>query len=79
MIIRKANMEYIFHQCIKSGDGKLAGIQIEIWCTHANLGHPCTHITNLTAKYLELNKIEYDEICESCFRGSHDRKTSRKR
>ena len=31
MTIKKANTEYMFDQRIKSGDGELAGIRIEIW------------------------------------------------
>ena len=59
MTIRKANLEYMF---------ELAGIQIEMWnaemagvckgCTCAILGHTSGHITNLKAKYLDLNKME---------------------
>ena len=59
MTIRKANTVYMFNQYIKSGDGELEGIQIEIWstetagvcrgCTHVILGHPSGHITNMTA------------------------------
>ena len=50
----------MFDQCIKSGDGELAGIRIEIWdaetagvCrggTHTILEHPSKHITNLMPK-----------------------------
>ena len=29
--MKKANMEHMFDQCIESGEGELAGIQIEIW------------------------------------------------
>ena len=79
MTIRKGNMEYMFDQRIKSGDGELAGIRIDRWdvemagvcrgCTHTILGHPCKHITNLIAKFLDLNKMIHDEICESCIKG----------
>ena len=75
MTIRRANMEYMFDQHIKSGDGELAGIQIEIWnaetvdvCrgySHAILGHPGGHITNATVKYVDLSKMENDKKCES--------------
>ena len=86
MTIKKANTEYMFDQRIKSKDGELASIRIEIWdtktagvcrrCTHTILGHPSGHITNLTAKYLDLNKFEHDKICESCIRGKNVRKSS---
>ena len=84
MTIRKGNMEYMFDQCIKSGNCKLAGIKIDIWdveaagvcrgCTRAILGHLCKHITNLTAKFLDLNKMEHDKICESCIKGKQRQK-----
>ena len=89
MTIRKANTEYMFDQSIKSGDSELAGIQIEIWnaemvgiCRgyiHAILEHPNGYITNLKAKHLDLSKMEYDKICESCIRGKQCQKNATKR
>ena len=89
MSIRKGNTEYMFDQRIKSGDRELAGIRIDIWdvetagvcrgCTHAILGHPCKHITNLTAKFLDLNKMAHDEICKSCIKGKQCQKNVTKR
>ena len=89
MIIRKENTEYMFDQRIKSGDGELAGIRIDIWdvetagvcrgCTHAILGHPCKYITNLTAKFLDLNKMVHDKICESCIKGKQHQKNIAKK
>ena len=79
----------MFNQCIKSGDGKLAGIKIDIWdvemagvcrgCAYAILGHPCKHITNLTAKFLDLNKMVHDEICKSCIKGKQHQKNVAKK
>ena len=43
-------------------------------CTHTIVGHPIRHITNLTSKYLDLNKFEHDKICESCIRGKQRHK-----
>ena len=78
MTIRKGNTEYMFNQRFKSRDRELAGIKIDIWdvetagvCrggTHAILGHLCKHITYLTAKFLDLNKMAHDKICESCIK-----------
>ena len=58
--IQKLNRKYLFDQHIKSGDGELAGIQIDTLqpditticrrCMHAVLGHPSTETTNMTAK-----------------------------
>ena len=81
MTIRKANTEYMFNQRIKSGDRELAGIHIEILdaetagvrkgYTHVILGHPCVHITKMTAKYLHLNTRHHEEICESYVNKCH--------
>ena len=89
MTIRKGNTEYIFDQRIKSGEGELAGIRIDIWdvetasvcmgCTHAILGHTCKQITNLTAKFLDLNKIVHEKIAKVVVKENNVRKTSRKR
>ena len=89
MTIRKANTGYMFDQHIKSGDGELVGIQIEIWnaemedvyrgCTHVILGHPSGHITKMTAKYLDLNKMELDKICQSYIRGKQCQEMSQNR
>ena len=79
----------MFDQRIKSGDGKLAGIKIDICdvetagvcrgSTHAILGHPCKHITNLTAKFLDLNKMMHDKICESYIKGKQHQKNVAKK
>ena len=89
MTIRKGNTEYMFDQHIKYGDGELAGIRIDIWdietsgvcrgCTHAILGHLCKHITNLNAKYLDLNKMVHDKIYESCIKGKQHQETVAKK
>ena len=65
----------MFDQHIKSGDGELAGIQIDTLqpditticrrCMHAVLGHPSTETTNMTAKIFFLNIMLHDKICES--------------
>ena len=65
----------MFDQCLKKGDGESAGIQIQIrdketvdicrGYTHTILGHPCAHVTNMSAKYLDLNTMHHEEIYES--------------
>ena len=89
MAIRKVNTECMFDQRINNGDGELVGIQIEVWdaemagiCrryTHAILGHPYTHVTNMTAKYLDLNTMHHKDIYKSCIKGRQRQKTSQKR
>ena len=89
MTIRKGNTEYMFDQRIKSGDRELAGIRIDIWdvetagvcrgCTHAILGNRCKHITNLTAEFLDLNKMVHDKICKSCIKRKQRQKNVAKK
>ena len=89
MTIRRGNTEYMFDQHIKSRDRALAGIRIDIWdvetadvcrgCTHAILGHPCEHITNLIAIFLDLNKMVHDKICKSCIKGKQHQKNVAKK
>ena len=44
MTLRKANTEYMFDQRIKSGDGELTGIKIDIWDAEtARICRGCTH------------------------------------
>ena len=81
-------MEYMFDQCIKV-NRELAGIRIDIWdmekagvcrgCTNAILGHPCKHITNLTAKFLDLNKMVHNKIYKSCIKGKQRQKNVAKK
>ena len=47
--------------------------------TLAILGHPSGHITNMTTKYLDLNKMENKKICESCIRGKQRQKKRHER
>ena len=67
------------YDSIKSGDGELVGsknnlcdtemVDICSGCIQIILGHPRTHVTNLTAKYLDLSIMLHDKKCLSCIRG----------
>ena len=82
--IEKASTSYAFDQCIKSGDGELIRLDIElgkieyanlhIGSLHANLGHPSNHLTNLKAEKMELKRIHVEATCESCIKAKQKQK-----
>ena len=82
--IEKVSTSYTFDQRIKSGDRELIGLEIElgkieyanlhIGNTHAILGHPSNHITNLTAEKMGLKRIHVQATCESCLKAKRKQK-----
>ena len=67
--IEKASTSYTFGQRIKSGEGELIGLEIELekienanlhtGSTHAILGHPSNHLTNLTTEKTGLKRFTW--------------------
>ena len=88
MTIEKASTSYTFDQCIKSGDGDLFRLEIElgkiefanlhIGSMHAILGHPSNHLTNLTAEKMGLKRIQVEATCGSCIKTKQKQKNEPK-
>ena len=83
--IKKETASYIFNPCIESWDGEFIGIWIElrnmkyknlhIWSTHAILGHPSNHLTNVTAEKMGLEKVNMEATCESFISTKQNKRT----
>ena len=83
--IKKASTSYTFDECIKSDGGKLTGFKIElgkieyvnlhVGSTHAIVGLPSIHLTNLTAEKMGLKRIHVEVTCESCIKAKQKQKT----
>ena len=73
-----------FDEQIKSGDGELIGLEIElgkieranlhIGSTHAILGHPSNQLTNQMAEKMGLKRIHMESTCESCIKAKQKQK-----
>ena len=82
--IEKASTSYTFDQRIKSGDGELIGLEIElgnieyanlhIESTHAILWHPSNHLTNLTAEKMEFKRVHVEATCKICIKAKQKHK-----
>ena len=82
--IEKASMSYIFDQQIKSGDGELIRLEIKlgkiehvdlhIGSTHAILGRPSNHLTDLMAEKMGLKRIHVEATCESFIKAKQKQK-----
>ena len=77
-----------FDEQIKSGDGELIGLEIElgkieranlhIGSTHAILGHPSNQLTNQMAEKMGLKRIHVEAMCESCIKAKQKQKNKPK-